>query len=154
MSKFYLVPVTTRNIEIKGKTLYKILEDVDIELYLREKVRVELTYERKECYLLAKSGYINRFNEYTSLLYNERKVPEKLILKEDESGLREFYTDVEVECDNKPYLEAFEVSPKSIRYFLRKNDKNYHARVVKFMKKANKKEKVFFKCKNSVKHNK
>ena len=69
MSKYYLVPVTTRGIKVNGKSLYEVLGMLDTELYVREKTRIELTYERKEGYMLQKSGYIQGYNEYTSILY-------------------------------------------------------------------------------------
>ena len=116
MSKYYLVPVTTRGIKVNGKSLYEVLGMLDTELYAREKTRIELTYERKEGYMLQKSGYNQGYNEYTSILYNEREIPERLILREDEDDkVCEFFTGTEVEYSNKSYLDVFRVKPLDIK---------------------------------------
>ena len=153
MSKYYLVPVTSEKIKLKDKSLFEILGNVDTELCVREKTRIELTYERKECYILQKSGYIQGFNEYTSLLYSERRLPEKLILKKDKDEVVEFFSELKVNSENESCLEVFEVTPKDIQEFL-KNNVDYHYKVEKFLKKGLKKGKSFFKRKDSVKRSK
>lgn len=154
MSKYYLVPVTTRGIKVNGKSLYEVLGMLDTELYAREKTRIELTYERKEGYMLQKSGYIQGYNEYTSILYNEREIPERLILREDEDDkVCEFFTGTEVEYSNKSYLDVFRVKPLDIKEYLEGNS-SYHSKVEKFIRKSKKKGKSFLKRKKNIKPNK
>lgn len=153
MAKYYIVPVTSRNIKIYNLTLFELLENVDTELANRENTRIELTYERKDCYSLQKSGFINLFNENTSNLYRERGVPEKLILKDNNGKITEFFTDIEVKCDNKSNLDMCRVKAEVVQKFLSSNF-DYHNKVEKFLRKSKKKAKRILKRKDSVKHGK
>lgn len=152
MKKYYLVPVTTRNIKINGKTLFEMLEKVDKKLYERELKRINITYENPICKYYQESGLIEKFNNNTRILYNIRRVPEKLIIVEDDNRKYEFFSEENIECDNDLYLKTFRVSPMVIKKCI--ESYLYDKCVLKFIKKGSKKEKSFFKCKNSVKQNK
>ena len=44
MNKYFLVPVTSKNVKLNGMILKDILKEVDLELYNREEERLVLTY--------------------------------------------------------------------------------------------------------------
>ena len=152
MSKYYLVPVTTRDIKIKGKTLFEMLHRVDRELYNREIRRVEMTYENPVCKYLQEAGLIDEYNNVTSLMYQSKGIPEKIIIKKDEKGIYEFFSEEEIECDNDNYLEVFRINPTDVKKFV--ENYSYDRNVLRFIKKGSRKRKMFFKCKNSVKQGK
>ena len=56
MNKYYLIPVTSPAIFIKGKTLIELLRKADEELYSREIKRRKLTYDNEHSKVLLKSG--------------------------------------------------------------------------------------------------
>ena len=155
MSKYYLVPVTTKMIKIKDsdRSLLEVLEMVDTELYERELRRIDITYENSMCKYFQETGYINEFNNNTRMLYKTRGIPEKLILVNDEKGLYEFFTGKKIECRIDSYLEPFRISVQEAKKVINSRYQ-YGYNVSKFMKKASKRKKVFFKRKNSVKPSK
>ena len=152
MKKYYLVPVTTRSVKINGKTLFEMLGKVDKKLYDRELKRIDITYESPICKHYQESGLIEDFNNNTRLLYNVRRVPEKLIIVEDKDRKYEFFSEENVECDDELYLKTFRVNPMVIKKCI--ENYLYDKNVLKFIKKGSKKEKMFFKRKNSVKQGK
>lgn len=153
MIKYYLVPVTSRNIKIRDLSLFELLESIDNELADRENTRINLTYEREDCYMLEKSGYINSYNENTSNLYRERRIPESLILKDDSTKVTEFFTGTEVDYDNKSELDMYRVKADVIQDFLT-NNFDYQYKVEKFINNSKRNVKSFLKRKNSVKRGK
>ena len=152
MKKYYLVPVTTRSIKINGKTLFEMLKKVDKKLYERELKRINITYENPICKYYQESGLIEEFNNNTRILYSTRRVPEKLIIVEDDNRKYEFFSEENIECDNDLYLNTFMVNPMIVKKCI--ENYLYDKNVLRFIKKGSKKEKVFFKCKNSVKQDK
>ena len=150
MNKYYLIPVTTREISIDGNVLFDMLGNVDNELYVRELQRVNLTYENPLCKYLQESGYIDRFNSKTKMLYKKKKIPEKLLIVRNDNKIYEFFSEKEIECESDAYLEAFRVKSMDVKKCIG-NGNLYAKRVLKFIKLGNKKKKVFFKRKDSVK---
>ena len=153
MSKYYLVPVTSRNIKIGNKTLFDILKVVDSRLYSRELTRIRLTYDHPESKILNDSGYIKEYNEVSSMIYKDRVLPEKIILKSDKSGLHELYSGLEVVCDNETFLSVFQVDAFTVKNII-SNDFSYQEKIDNFFRKNKKKKKFLFKRKNSVKQGK
>ena len=149
MKKYYMVPVTTRSVKFGDKTLFGMLETVNKDLYDRELERIKMTYESD----IYNYEIINGYNSITKLLYEKKRIPEKIIIVEDGDKKYEFFTEEEIECKNDSYLKVFKVTPTQIKNYLKKNPL-YSKSVIKFMKKGIKDGKVLSKCKNSVKPNK
>ena len=141
MAKYYLVPVTARDIKINGKTFFEMLENIDEKLYKRELRRVQITYENPLCKHFQESGLIDEFNNIT-----------KLIIKEDDYGLFEFVSEKEIQCDNPLYLKVYEANIDDIKECM--NNSSYDDKVLRFIKLGLKNKKTFFKRKNSVKRSK
>ena len=152
MDKYYFVPVTTDNIKINGRTLLEILEMVDKELYDRELKRIEITYENPKCKYLQESGLIDEYNNNTRLLYRKRKVPEKIIIKENKRGLFEYISECEIVCDDRSFLSVYEANIEDIKNCI--YNSLYDKTVLKFVEFAFKEQKSKFKRKNSVKRGK
>ena len=152
MAKYYLVPVTARDIKINGKTFFEMLENIDEKLYKRELRRVQITYENPLCKHFQESGLIDEFNNITKLIYRKKRIPEKLIIKEDDYGLFEFVSEKEIQCDNPLYLKVYEANIDDIKECM--NNSSYDDKVLRFIKLGLKNKKTFFKRKNSVKRSK
>ena len=152
MSKYYLVPITAKKLKIKGKTFFEMLENIDRDLYNRELRRIEITYESPMCKYYQESGLIDEYNNNTRLLYINRKIPEKLVIKLDKSKLYEVLSKTEIECDDLSYLEVFEANVDDIKECV--NNSLYEKNVLRFIKLGLKDRNVFIKRKNSVKQDK
>ena len=149
MKKYYLVPVTTRSVKIKDRSLFEMLGNANNNLYNRELERINMTYE-SDSY---NCDFINGYNHMTSLLYKEKRIPEKMIIVDTGDKKFEFFTEEEVECDNDSYLKVFRVTPSQVKKYIGKNPLcgKY---VFKFIKNGSKDKKVLSKCKNTVKPSK
>ena len=102
MNKYFLVPVTSKNVKLNGMTLKDILKEVDLELYDREEERLVLTYGHEK-----DPKKINEFNTQTRKLYAKKGVPEKIIvLSESDGELAELQTRNKIEAEES-YLEVF-----------------------------------------------
>ena len=146
MNKYYLVPVTSPAIFIKGKTLIELLRKADEELYSREIKRRKLTYDNEHSKVLLKSGYLRSYNEETTSLYKNKGIPERLIIVSDDKGVREFITNEEIDFTNESYLEVFRVDSKEIQDFIFSNV-DYENKVFNLIKKRRINIKKFFKSK-------
>ena len=149
MKKYYLVPVTTRSVRIKDRSLFEMLENVNKKLYDRELERINITYQ-SDIYNYYNHDYINAYNNMTKMLYEKKLVPEKIIIVDSGNNKYEFFTEEEVECDNDAYLKVFRINPNQLNKYIKKNPL-YGKSVIKFIKKGSKDRKTFLKCKNNVK---
>ena len=146
MNKYYLIPVTSPAIFIKGKTLIELLRKADEELYSREIKRRKLTYDNEHSKVLLKSGYLRSYNEETTSLYKTKGIPERLIIVSDDKGVREFITNEGIDFTNESYLEVFRVDSKEIQDFIFSNV-DYENKVFNLIKKRRINIKKFFKSK-------
>ena len=111
MNKYYYVPVTSRHIKYDGKSLLDVTGAIDSKLKDRELGRVEMRYGDKtlDSSSLEMKKVLSQYNSETSLLYKSKGIPERLILIEDQDGVREMYTDSSIEIIPN-YLECFKIS--------------------------------------------
>lgn len=126
-NKYFNVPVTSRAIRSRGVSLYNMLKVVDEELYNREIARTEITYDKA-----SPSDKVQIHNEITSQLFADRNLPERLILVQDDFGIRELQTGVIFECDFNSYLKAFEIDGMAVVDFFAE-DENYSDKADKFI---------------------
>lgn len=117
--RYFNVPVTSRTINSRDVSLFNMLKVVDEELYEREKARVEMT-----CDKAISSDRVQIHNETTSRLFNERQLPERLILVQDSFGIMELQTGVIFECDFESYLKVFEIDGMAVVDFFA-DDEHY-----------------------------
>ena len=108
-NKYYNVPVTARMVTSNDVPLLRMLKIVDEELYDREVERVRITYEEE-----TGKRAIKAFNRETSQIFNERNLPERLLLIQDNFGLREIETGVLFECKADGYLDSFELDGMAV----------------------------------------
>ena len=110
MNKYYYVPVTSRHIKYDGKSLLEVTGTIDSLLKDRELGRVEMRYGDKtgDSSSLEMKKVLSQYNSETSLLYKSKGIPERLILIEDQDGVREMYTDSSIEIIPN-YLECFKL---------------------------------------------
>lgn len=101
MNHYYYVPVTSDEVKHVGISLADHLKVVDQELYERGEVEKTFTdYDPVELDHMA----------ITKKLYNERMLPEKLIIVEDENGFYELASMQRIQISSKEYLSLFEVT--------------------------------------------
>lgn len=115
MNKYYYVPVTSRHIKYDNKSLLDVTGTIDSELKDRELGRVEIRDGDKTRYSssLEMKQVLSHYNSETSLLFKSKGMPERLILIQDENGVREMYTDSIVDASDN-YLSCFEVPPSEV----------------------------------------
>ena len=141
MKHYYLVPVTCRGIQVNHSSLFDTLKIINEELYLREKLRVTLTYELNYSSQLKEIGYIDTFNQTTSEMYREYRVPEKIICVSDKNKVFEIANQLPVSAVNSSLLEVFRVSPEKAVDYL--EESGYSDKVERFFDEASKKYKQF-----------
>ncbi len=131
MSKFYLVPITSRMVYTSGQVLFDLLKKVDENLYQRELQRIQKSYYTDHC----DSTEIQFFNQMTHSLFQEKGIPDKIVVIGDEDGYSELVTRSILTCDNSSYMEVFSVSQEDVICFI-EEESNYSENVERLFSNA------------------
>ena len=135
IKRYYIVPITARTISMNGVSLLDVLKEVDLDLYIREEMRIRLSYERMD----VSDEYLKSYNRETDKLYRMKQIPTKMIIASTGDGLVELTTQEEIGCSNRSYLETFAVSPKKVNEHLT-NDYDYLSNIDSFVQKYKEKK--------------
>ena len=136
IKRYYIVPITARTISMNGVSLLDVLKEVDLDLYIREEVRVCLSYERTD----VSDEYLKSYNRETDKLYRAKSIPTKMIIASTDDGLVEITTQEKVGCSNRSYLETFAASSKKVNEYLT-DDYDYLLNIDSFVQKYKEKKK-------------
>ena len=136
MARYFYVPVTTRYVSIDDKPIVEALKDVDNELYEREITRREITYSENSTY---SEDEIREFNGETSLIYNEKRLPEKIILMVADGMLMDIVTETKLSCKNSTFLDVFQITTERLLEIYVENE-FYNEAVENFFNKSKKKK--------------
>ncbi len=113
MNRYFLIPVTSRSVQMGGISFFTMLKQMDSDLYRRELDRIEITYELPKKAPVSNKA-IEIFNQKTSELYQQRSIPQFLVIVQNEEGIKELVTHKDVTFVNSSYLEAFERKPEDV----------------------------------------
>lgn len=144
MKKYYLIPMTEKDIYLNNKSLGSILASSCPELSQMESERVDILYSvspKLKMPINVEQKYKQHIIK-TKKMYDESLVPYYLIAYGDGKCVKELVTETEITSEYPAALEVRSVSKEEVKEYY--TSSNYEAKICKFFNKDSKMDKNLF----------